>query len=148
MTKKSTKNLTFQNFTKLEEMLVAYPLIKQMYKDMNLETYESYVKEMIETNDFKMIVVFDGDKIVGACGYWVFLMLYCGRYIQISNLVVDEKSRNLGIGKEIMNYIEKLGKDLGCQKFVLDSYTENKQSHSLYFREGFYIRGFHFMKDL
>jgi hypothetical protein len=30
----------------------------------------------------------------------------------------------------------------------LDSFIGNKKSHSLYFREGFFIRGFHFMKEL
>ncbi len=148
MTKKVSKTFTIKSFNNAEDMMVAYPLVKQMYKDMDLPTYKSYIEEMIETNNFKMIAAFDGDEIIGACGYWVFLMLYCGRYIQISNLVVDEKSRNLGVGKVMMNHIEELARKLECKKFVLDSYTENKKSHSLYFREGFYIRGFHFMKDL
>lgn len=148
MTKKVSKTFTIKSFNNAEDMMVAYPLVKQMYKDMDLPTYKSYIEEMIETNNFKMIAAFDGDEIIGACGYWVFLMLYCGRYIQISNLVVDEKSRNLGVGKMMMNHIEELARKLECKKFVLDSYTENKKSHSLYFREGFYIRGFHFMKDL
>ncbi len=148
MTKKVSKTFTIKSFNNAEDMMVAYPLVKQMYKDMDLPTYKSYIEEMIKTNSFKMIAAFDGDEIIGACGYWVFLMLYCGRYIQISNLVVDEKSRNLGVGKIMMNHIEELGRKLECKKFVLDSYTENKKSHSLYFREGFYIRGFHFMKDL
>ncbi len=148
MTKKVSKTFTIKSFNNAEDMMVAYPLVKQMYKDMDLPTYKSYIEEMIKTNSFKMIAAFDGDEIIGACGYWVFLMLYCGRYIQISNLVVDEKSRNLGVGKMMMNHIEELARKLECKKFVLDSYTENKKSHSLYFREGFYIRGFHFMKDL
>jgi ribosomal protein S18 acetylase RimI-like enzyme len=148
MTKKVSKTFTIKSFNNAEDMMVAYPLVKQMYKDMDLPTYKSYIEEMIKTNNFKMIAAFDGDEIIGACGYWVFLMLYCGRYIQISNLVVDEKSQNLGVGKIMMNHIEELGRKLECKKFVLDSYTENKKSHSLYFREGFYIRGFHFMKDL
>lgn len=148
MTKKVSKTFTIKSFNNAEDMMVAYPLVKQMYKDMDLPTYKSYIEEMIKTNSFKMITAFDGDEIIGACGYWVFLMLYCGRYIQISNLVVDEKSRNLGVGKMMMNHIEELARKLECKKFVLDSYTENKKSHSLYFREGFYIRGFHFMKDL
>jgi GNAT superfamily N-acetyltransferase len=75
-------------------------------------------------------------------------MLYCGRYLQASNLVVDENFRARGAGKQILNYLENKARDLGCDKMVLDSYTENKKSHSLYFGEDFYIRGFHFMKDL
>ena len=134
-----------QNF---DEMLQAYPLIHQMYDQMDLATYSSYIKEMIATNDFKMVAAFLNDKIIGVSGYWVFLMLYCGRYLQVSNLVVDRSERGSGIGKKILQYLEVKAKKLDCQKVVLDSYTENKKSHSLYFREGFYIRGFHFMKNL
>lgn len=141
-------NLTFKILDNVEDMVSAYPLVNQMYHDMDLPSYESHIAEMIAINNFKMLVAFDGQNMVGVCGYWVFLMLYCERYIQVSNFVVDEGSRNLGVGKKIMNYLENLGREMGCKKFILDSYTENKQSHSLYFREGFYIRGFHFMKDL
>jgi ribosomal protein S18 acetylase RimI-like enzyme len=95
-----------------------------------------------------MVAAFLDEKMVGVCGYWVFLMLYCGRYIQASNLVVDRETQSRGIGKKILEHLEIIGKKLACEKIVLDSYTENKRSHPLYFREGFHIRGFHFMKDL
>ena len=148
MTKEIVKKLTIKNLDTVQDMLSAFPLVHQMYGEMDLESYRTHVKEMSEANNFKMICAYDGDKMVGVCGYWVLLMLYCGRYIQVSNLVVDENCRNQGVGKEIMHHIEKIGKELGCKKFILDSYCENKKSHSLYFREDFYIRGFHFMKDL
>jgi GNAT superfamily N-acetyltransferase len=99
-------------------------------------------------NDFKMIGAFLNNEIIGIAGYWVLRMLYCGRYIQVSSFIVDEKKRGFGIGKKILNEIEKIGKRLNCEKMVLDSFTENKKSHSLYFKEDFHIRGFHFMKDL
>lgn len=132
----------------VDEMMVALPLIHQIYENVDEASYRANIEEMIRVNNYKMIGVFHGNKIIGVCGYWVLLMLYCGRYIQISNFVVDEDSRSLGVGKRMMKYIENLGRKMGCQKFVLDSYTENKKSHNLYFSEGFYIRGFHFMKDL
>ncbi len=131
-----------------EEMLQAYEIVKQRYSQITLESFESQIGEMIEMNDFKMVGAFLGDKIVGVCGYWILRMLYCGRYIQLSSFIVDEAKRGMGIGKKIMREIEKIGKELNCEKIILDSFTENKKSHSLYYKEDFYIRGFHFMKDL
>lgn len=141
-------NLQVKHFDNVDEMMIAYPLVTQMYKNMSFETFRSSIEEMISVNNYRMIGVFLDGKLVGVCGYWILLMLYCGRYIQASNLVVDENYRSLGIGKKILSYLEQLGRKQGCVRFVLDSYTENKKSHPLYFREGFYIRGFHFMKDL
>jgi GNAT superfamily N-acetyltransferase len=140
--------LTIREFVDKKEMLSSYGLISQMYPKIDFATYEKNLDEMIRLNNYKMATAFLGEEMVGVVGYWVSLMLYCGRYIQASNLVVDKKNRSLGVGKEILYYLEKKGKELGCEKLVLDSYTENKRSHSLYYREGFYIRGFHFMKDL
>ena len=148
MSQNISDKIVIKELTNFDEMLGAYDLISQMYDKMDFATFSSYIREMIDTNDFKMVAAFIGDRMIGVSGYWVFLMLYCGRYLQASNLVVDRNNRGLGIGKKILEYLEEKAKKLGCQKVVLDSYTENKKSHSLYFREGFYIRGFHFMKDL
>lgn len=140
--------LIIKDLNSWEEMETAYPLVHQMYDQMDFDTYKSYVKEMIATNNYKMVAAFIGDKMIGVAGYWSFLMLYCGRYLQASNLVVDKDSRSRGIGKKILHYLEEKAKSLDCKKIVLDSYLENKKSHPLYFRQNFYIRGFHFMKDL
>lgn len=142
------KDLTIKDLNSLDEMLESFPLVGQMYDKMSFETFKSFVQEMIDTNDFKMVAAYLDGKMVGVSGYWVFLMLYCGRYLQASNLVVDKDLRSQGIGKEILHYLEEKAKNLGCKKIVLDSYIENKKSHPLYFKENFYIRGFHFMKDL
>jgi len=103
---------------------------------------------MMARNNFKMVGAFLGDKLVGVSGYWILRMLYCGRYIQVSSFIVEEEKRGLGIGQKILKELQKIGRELGCEKIILDSFTENKKSHPLYFREGFHIRGFHFMKDL
>jgi GNAT superfamily N-acetyltransferase len=115
---------------------------------MNYENFELNLDEMILRNDYKMVAGFHGEKMIAVSGYWIAKMLYCGRYLQASNLVVDENFRGRGAGKQILNYLENKARNSGCDKMVLDSYTENKKSHSLYFNESFYIRGFHFMKDL
>jgi GNAT superfamily N-acetyltransferase len=140
--------LAIKELNTREEMMKAYPIVKQRYLGLTLESYEKQIEEMIAMNDFKMIGAFLGDKIVGICGYWILRMLYCGRYIQLSSFIVDEEERGHGIGRKILAEIEKVGKKLNCEKMILDSFTENKKSHPLYFRQGFHIRGFHFMKDL
>jgi GNAT superfamily N-acetyltransferase len=141
-------NIVIRNLESFDEIKLAYPLVSKMYPNMSLETFEFYVKEMMENNGFRSIAAFLDDKMVGVSGYWVFTMLYCGRYLQASNIVVDKNLRNRRIGSKILHYLEEKAKKLGCQKIVLDSYTENKKSHALYYRNEFYIRGFHFMKDL
>jgi len=130
------------------QMITSFPLIHQMYKKMNFNNFENALDEMIVSNDYKMVAGYIDDKMIAVSGYWVSRMLYCGRYLQACNLIVDESFRSRGVGKKILNYLEDKARKLDCDKVVLDSYTENKKSHSLYYSEGFYIRGFHFMKDV
>ncbi len=144
----SNSQIVIKRLNNKEEMLLAFSILKQRYNHLDLQKYDAQISEMVAMNDFKMVGAFLGDKILGVAGYWILRMLYCGKYIQVSSFVVDEESRSLGIGKKILEEIEKVGKELNCEKIVLDSYTENKKSHALYYRSGFYIRGFHFMKNL
>ena len=145
---KIAEEITIKELNNLDEMMLAYSIIKQRYREITLDNFQSQISEMIAMNDFKMIGAFLNDEIIGIAGYWVLRMLYCGRYIQVSSFIVDEEKRGFGIGKKILREIEKIAKKLNCEKIVLDSFTENKKSHSLYFKEDFHIRGFHFMKDL
>ena len=145
---KIVEEITIKELNNLDEMMLAYSIIKQRYREITLDDFQIQISEMIVMNDFKMIGAFLNDEIIGIAGYWVLRMLYCGLYIQVSSFIVDEEKRGFGIGKKILNEIEKIGKRLNCEKMVLDSFTENKKSHSLYFKEDFHICGFHFMKDL
>lgn len=137
-----------------KEMKIAYELIFKHYQHLNLDQliFEETLEEMIKRNDYQMLLAFNesdnGLELLGVAGFWVSRMFYCGRYLQVSNLIVNEKFRSNGIGRKILQYLEIIALKQQCIKIVLDSYTENKRSHSLYFGEGFYIRGFHFVKDL
>ncbi len=145
---KIADQLVIKEFSTKEEMLSAYGIIRQRYGEISTSDFEKQLDEMIKTSGFRMIVaLFDGE-IVGLSGYWIQRMFYCGRYVQMSSFIVDEEKRGFGIGKKIIDEIEKIARTNNCDQIVLDSYTENKKSHALYFREGFHIRGFHFMKDL
>ena len=148
MEKTFNDQIIIKKLNNKEEMLAVFSIIKQRYENLTLEKYDEQISEMIKINGFKMIGAFLNNKIIGVAGYFVMRMLYCGRYIQVSSFIVDEENRGFGIGQKILEEIEKIGKELNCEKIVLDSYTENKKSHSLYFRNGFHICGFHFMKDL
>ena len=145
---KIADQIVVKELNSAQEMFQTYKIVSQRYKEMTRENFQSQILEMIEMNDFKMIGAFLGEEIVGVAGYWVLRMLYCGRYIQLSSFIVDEEKRGSGIGKKILREVEKIGKKLNCEKIILDSLTENKKSHALYYREDFYIRGLHFMKNL
>lgn len=140
--------IVIEELTTKNSMLETYKLVSQHYKKIDYSSFETTIDEMIMRNDYKMIAIMQDNEILAVAGYWVSRMFYCGRYLQIHNLIVDENYRSQGLGTKIIRYLEEKARSLNCQKIVLDSHTENKKSHCLYYNENFYIRGFHFMKDL
>jgi GNAT superfamily N-acetyltransferase len=140
--------IQIKDFNTKEEVMSGFPIIRQLYTKMDEKSYEKNIDEMMSGNNYHMIGVYFQGKLIAVSSYWVLTRFYCGKYIQIGNMVVDGNVRSKGIGEKLLKYIEEKGRDLGCEKFILDSYTENKKSHKLYFNEGFFVEGLHFMKEI
>jgi GNAT superfamily N-acetyltransferase len=99
-------------------------------------------------NGYGQIAVLEKDLCLAVAGFWINTRIYCGKYIDIDNVVVREGYRSRGIGKLVTDWLEELGRNEGCGYSILDAYVENSKAHKFYFREGYMIRGFHFLKKL
>lgn len=91
---------------------------------------------------------FRDDRMVGFAGAWIATKIWCGRYLEIDNLVVHPDERSSGVGSALIEHLEKLGREEDCNLVVLDAYTHNHSSHRLYQRLGFEIWGFHFVRQI
>ena len=143
-----TANLQYKVLETVEEILPTLPLMNQMYPDITAQDYKTATIEMVNNNSYKMVGVYDQDKLIAVSGYWILRMFYCGKYLQISNLVVDKECRSGGVGAKILEYLENYANEQGCDHCVLDSYIDNTKSHEFFKKQGFYVRGLHFLKKL
>ena len=131
----------------VEEMLKYHELLQLMYPEMQKNDYERKLTEMLK-NGYKQIAAFDHEACVGIAGYWINTRIYCDKYIDIDNVVVRTDFRSKSVGKAMMDWLENLARQEGCHHSILDAYVENRKAHKFYFREGYIIRGFHFLKSL
>ena len=120
---------------------------------LNPDTPLAVVRErlgiiMADHPHYHIAGAFDGDSLVGVCGAWIATKIWCGRYLEIDNLVVDPERRSSGTGTALIRHFETLAREQDCKLLVLDSYTSNHASHRLYHRLGFEIWGFHFVKPV
>lgn len=120
---------------------------------LNPDTPLPLVRERLETMlrehpHYQIVGAFDGTRLAGVCGAWIATKLWCGLYLEIDNLVVDPDARSNGIGSLLIEHLQTIGRERGCNLLVLDSYTSNHLSHRLYHRLGFEIWGFHFIKPI
>ena len=133
--------------TTFEEMLPSYPLIRHLTPSLSEGTYSRYLRRMIGHNYFQ-VAVLRNNELIGVSGYWLLTKLYSGPYLEIDNFVVDEAYRDKGIGKMILDWLEQEAIDNHCAVMMLDAYVENHPAHKFYFRHGFIVKGFHFLKQL
>ncbi|HYC75639.1 GNAT family N-acetyltransferase [Brevundimonas sp.] len=84
---------------------------------------------------------------VRAIGLWrVFETTYCGRRLEIEDLVSSEAHRSRGYGAALLRWFDARAVALGCPTTTLHSGVHRDRAHRFYFREGFHILAFHFSR--
>ena len=101
---------------------------------------------MLPNNNYGQVAVFDGEKCVGISGYWLGTKLWCGKYLELDNVIVINEYRSQGVGKILSEYLENKAILNNCTIQVLDAYTSNFKAHRFYYNQGFSPKGFHFIK--
>ena len=109
---------------------------------------QRYQTILAEHHHIRSIGAFIDGEPAGLAGIWIATKIWCGRYLEIDNLVVHPLHRDQGVASALFAHLEDLAHTENCNLLVLDSYTSNHPSHRLYHRLGFEIWGYHFVKPL
>ena len=97
----------------LKELYEAYELVKKIY-DIPYELFEDRIYEMRDT--YKMIGVFERDRLLAYAGVEIKTTLKDGRHIRVYEITaVDEKSL-----KELQDYLEDYAKIAIAEKIIYD----------------------------
>ncbi|GLS00665.1 hypothetical protein GCM10007859_06730 [Brevundimonas denitrificans] len=109
--------------------------------------YPTQIERMFSEGARLVQLVDQGE--VRAIGLWrVFETTYCGRRLEIEDLVSSEAHRSRGYGAALLRWFDARAAALDCQTTTLHSAVHRDRAHRFYFREGFHIMGFHFSRKL
>ena len=82
---------------------------------------QSHAADFIDTDGFESVAVFlrddKGDAVGGVSGYLNW------NWLQVSLLWVDESLRGEGYGEKLMTMIEDLGREKGCTRAHLSTFS-------------------------
>lgn len=131
-----------------DEMLKYFSVIQELYPTLTLEEYDRDLTEMLPNNKYGQVAVFEGENCLGISGFWIGTKLWCGKYLEIDNLIVSSKFRSKGVGKLLFDLLTKKAVEEKCSMMALDSYTANFRAHKFFYNEGFGPKGFHFVRIL
>ena len=92
--------------------------------------------EMLENDNARYYVAERDSQVLGACG-----VLMAAGEGNITNVVVDEKERNRGIGFKLLQYLIEDGLKNGLNAFTLEVRVSNEPAIHLYKKLGFFSEG-------
>jgi GNAT superfamily N-acetyltransferase len=96
----------------------------------------------------RMSVAVCNEDVVGVAVHRMHENTYDGLQMYVDDLVTDDAQRSRGIGKILLDHLQRIAHASGCRTFQLDSGTQRQQAHKFYFREGMVVTSFHFRKSL
>lgn len=127
-------------------LLLAEPVHRQLRSGLP-DDYAGRLRAIFG-NGARMSVATEGTAVRGLALWRVIENTYEGCRLYVDDLVTDEAHRSRGIGRALLQHLERQARTLQCEVLALDSGTQRTDAHRFYFREGLVIPAFSFRKTL
>ena len=134
--------------TELEEYIVSID------KDHLDQVHPEYREKMavldlekVNKNNGKCYLAVENNKAIGLIMGCIFpydeydyLDYKCPKRGEITELIVTNKIRSKGIGKKLINKIEKYFKSVGCEYVIVDVFAYNEIGKKFYNKKDYHVR--------
>lgn len=121
---------------------------QQLNPKLSIEKIESYLSEMFSFSNYNCFGLYQNEKLIGVSSGWTTIRLYCGKQLELDNVIIDNQLQSKGLGTYFFKLIENWAKQQSFDTIELNTYVQNSKSHKFYFNKGFDIIGYHFQKKL
>lgn len=126
------EKITIREMQTSEEILEAYPVMKQLRTHLDETSYLSLVTEAREHDQYRLYALYEGEKLVAVTGFKPMITLYYGRFVWVCDLVTDGAERSKGYGEVLLQFIEKWAAEHNYSKVSLSSGLQRKDAHRFY----------------
>ncbi|MCI9016342.1 MAG: GNAT family N-acetyltransferase [Clostridia bacterium] len=134
----------------LKDIEEVFELLNELYKNkIEHSIFIEKYKESLNDDKFYGIVAIEDNKVVGVLISRIINRLVKKRNILfIDDLIVNEKYRNKGIGKLLIQVAINYATSKDCETVELTSYILNVNAHRFYENNGFEKNNYKFKKYL
>ena len=141
-------NVHFKTINPTDYMDRTLDLLQELNPKINRKQLEKIQFEMAQLPNYTCFGLFMNDLLVGISSGWTTLRIYCGKQLELDNVIIDPNIQSQGFGKFFMEAINDWSIKNDYESLGLNTYVQNPRSHKFYFNEGFKILGFHFEKRI
>lgn len=124
--------ITIKELQSRDEIMAAFPIIKQLRTHLDEETYFELVVEAKEKDRYHMFALMDEGEIVAVTGFKPMITLYYGRFVWVCDLVTDTNKRSKGYGEKLLNYVHGWAKANHYERVALSSGLQRTDAHRFY----------------
>lgn len=129
-----------------EDIARCYPAMAALRPHVRQEDFVALVRGLFEEG-YRLAYLAPDDEVVAVAGYRVCTNLHLGRNLYVDDLSTLESDRSRGYGRRLLAWLEREAERLGCTCVRLDSGVQRERAHRFYFREGYAIAAYHFLKQ-
>ncbi|WP_026696203.1 GNAT family N-acetyltransferase [Alkalicoccus chagannorensis] len=115
-----------------DEIIQAYPLMKQLRTHLSEETYLELVLEAQPKEGYRLTALYDDGVMTAVVGFQPMVTLYYGRFVWVSDLVTAEDRRSAGYGKKLLQSVEAWALNNGYDSIALSSGLQRSEAHRFY----------------
>ena len=143
---RTSEALNVDDPEKRRPLLLAGEALHRQLRPLLEADYPAQIERLFPDGARLAQVVDEGE--VRAIALWrLFETTYCGWRLEIEDLVSDEAHRSKGYGAAMLRWLHDQAVALGCPTTTLISGTHRTRAHRFYFREGYAITAFHFVRE-
>ncbi|WP_456442016.1 GNAT family N-acetyltransferase [Psychroserpens sp.] len=139
-------SLIVKTINPLKNLIRVKELLLQLNPEKEGKYFELKLEQMHRFKNFKCFGLYENNKIIGISSGWTTVRIYCGKQLELDNVIIDEQLQSKGLGKIFIDKIEDWALQKDYKSLSLNTYVSNSRSHKFYFNQGFDILGFHFQK--
>lgn len=124
--------------------------LRALYPSISEDTLRIRL-ENVRQGSWECIVALEGNgaaKMAGMSGYWIQHRLCYGRFLYVDHFIVSDVVRSRGVGNLMWRELERIARESGCTRIVLDTYVTNSVAQRFWMNQGCNVVGFHFGKPL
>jgi GNAT superfamily N-acetyltransferase len=112
-------------------------LLAQLGYEMSWDEAAERVRAVLATPDHAVLITENGRRAVGLMHVFARPALENPREAVVEALVVDERCRRAGVGRELMAAAERWGQERKCRSVVLSSNVVRAPAHAFYAALGY-----------
>jgi len=125
------------------------PLLGELGYPADPAPLEQRMARMLRRDDQKILIAENADGALGLLALHIFPVLAYDRDLaMIMALVVAERARGLGVGRQLVDHAGAIGKSLGASRLMVTTHVRRADAHAFYERLGFEFTGRRYVRPI